>query len=160
MRAENESGSETTHRSIRPMAGEPFRPVARGGRQVASRRALRLCLSLALAVGAVVFFWFFFRTAETPLGGGLIVVVLLLSLAPLLLLRRIWRRTADLARPTRGGIPMKTKDEDQHYFCARANEELKLAQESENRAAVAVHSELARRYLDRIRANDDEPKEQ
>ena len=54
---------------------------------------------------------------------------------------------------------MKPDETDERYFYERAAEELKLAQQSENPAAVAVHYALAERYLDRIYANDDEPSE-
>lgn len=54
---------------------------------------------------------------------------------------------------------MKPDETDERYFYERAAQELKLAQESNNPAAVAVHYELAERYLDRIHANDDEAKE-
>lgn len=55
---------------------------------------------------------------------------------------------------------MKAKLADRNYFYSRAIEELKLAQESGNPAAVAVHLALAKRYLDRIRVSVDEVKEQ
>ena len=53
---------------------------------------------------------------------------------------------------------MKPDETDERYFYERAAEELRLAQQSDNPAAVAVHYELAERYLDRIHANDDEAK--
>ena len=54
---------------------------------------------------------------------------------------------------------MKPNETDDRYFYERATQELKLAQESNNPAAVAVHYELAERYLNRIDADDDETKE-
>lgn len=55
---------------------------------------------------------------------------------------------------------MKSDLADENYFYSRAIEELKLAQESGDPAAVAVHLALAKRYLDRIRANVDGAKEE
>lgn len=55
---------------------------------------------------------------------------------------------------------MKGKLADTNYFYSRVIEELKLAQESGNPAAVAVHLALAKRYLDRICVSVDGEKEQ
>lgn len=48
---------------------------------------------------------------------------------------------------------MKPDGADDRYFCERAKQELELAQKSDHPAAVAVHYELAERYLERAYAS-------
>lgn len=43
---------------------------------------------------------------------------------------------------------------DARYFRRRAEEELRLAQESDNPAAVTAHYEMAERYLNRIHGGE------
>ena len=91
------------------------------------------------------------------------VAIVVLSLIPLLLLGAMLRRppgsrAAEDAQIAEGSKPLTTEGKDRRYFLQRTAEELKAARESKDPAAAAIHTRLAKLYLDDAEAIFDEDK--
>lgn len=158
MEASRKSSSADRHLPASSDAG-----AAKASRHHSSIWKVLAGLVLALIAVTLVILWPVFKAAGPAPGTAMALAIVVLSLIPLLLLNTMLRRApssqpAENSQVAEGSEPLTTEGKDRRYLLQRAAEELRMARESKDPAAAAIHRDLAKLYVDDAEAIADEDK--